>query len=132
MKRSGTGRMMGGCEWCCDKEGVVVAVLMMKYGPEGRLCGDGNKPYDVGWCCGSHPVWGAQLGASPTRGIDTDQPGENVTTGNHSSGTSTEDEGYKKLPPGKDHSERFSIEPRIGDKTLTFVFFIFTNGSPRC
>ena len=91
MRRSDTGCMMGGCEWCCDEKGVVVAVLMMKYGPEGRLCGDGEKPADVGWCCGSRPLWGAQVGAKPTLDIDTDQPGGNVTTGNRSGGTRRED-----------------------------------------
>jgi hypothetical protein len=69
----------------------VAAVLMMKFGHEGRLCGDGETSDDVGWCYGSRPLWGAQVAAQPTRHIGTDQPGDNVTTGNRSGGSMRED-----------------------------------------
>ena len=69
----------------------MAAVLMMKFGHEGRFCGDGETLDDVGWFCGSRPLWGAQVGAQPTRHIGTDQPGDNVTTGNRSGGTMRED-----------------------------------------
>ena len=91
MRKSGTGHLMGGWEWCCDADGVVAAVLMMNLPVLYCHCNDNNNPGDVGWCCQTRNSWGAQIATKSARHIVTDHPGKNVTRGNRLSGTSAED-----------------------------------------
>ena len=47
MRKSGTGRLVGGWEWCCDVDGVVVTVLMVIVALVYRDCCDNHNLSDA-------------------------------------------------------------------------------------
>ena len=61
-----------GWEWWRDGGGMLALLLMMNCEPIVCHYCDGDNPNDVWWCCRSHHLWGAQVGARPTCHIPTD------------------------------------------------------------
>ena len=51
VRKRGIGCLLGGWEWCCDVDGVVVAVLVVRVSLLYHHCCDSNNLCDVGFCC---------------------------------------------------------------------------------